>query len=187
MTIYCAYDSFPAISSVSMHSAGRILLLPCTGQIIQILETEYVTILGCQLPGILIRTTVSTTFCFSQHPLLLCTCSTFSKNAFTFPLMKYKTPSTATLDAGKSAALGDFIHTQCVKRYLVHDLEKISTNRGGVMRSITYCTTNFHPFTYCVLCHILYLQQFLYATSTLEPVYFKILLIYILLFHYLVK
>jgi hypothetical protein len=123
MTIYCASHLFPAISSVHMHSAGRILLLPCTGQMTQILETENVNILGCQLPGILITTTVSTTFYCSQYPLLLCTCSTFSNNGFTFPLMKHKTPSTATLGAENSEATCDFI-TQCVKRYLVRDLEK---------------------------------------------------------------
>jgi hypothetical protein len=88
------------------------------------LRHEHVNILGCQLPGILIATTVSTTFCFSQHLLLLCRCSTISKIAFTFPLMKHKTTSTVTLGAEKSAALDDFIHTQCVKQYLVHDLEK---------------------------------------------------------------
>jgi len=135
-----------------MYSAGRILLLPGTRQILQIHKTEYVNILGCQLPGILI-TTVSTIFCFSQHLLLLCTCSTFSKNAFTFPLMKHKTPSTATL-----GALSGFIHTQCVKQCLMHDLEKISTNRG--VMSITYCTTNSHLLKYCLLPHFISATDF---------------------------
>lgn len=123
MTIYHASHLFPAISSVYMHSAGRILLLPCTDQMMQILETEYVNILGCQLPVTLIST-VSTTFYCSQYPLMLCTCSTISNTAFTFPLMKHKTPSAATLGAEKSVATCYFIHTQCVKWYRLHDLEK---------------------------------------------------------------
>jgi len=131
--IYDNISCFPPVPchhSVYKHSAGRILLLPCTGQTIQILEAEYVNILWCQLPGTFITTTtVSTTFYFSQYPLLFCTCSTFSKNAFIFPLMKHKTPSAATLSAEKSAAMGDFI-THTVKWYLMHDLEKINTNRG---------------------------------------------------------
>lgn len=122
MTIYRASHLFPAISSVHMHSTGRILLLPSASQMIQILETEYVNILGCQLQGIMIITTVSSTFYFTQYPLLLCKCSRISNNAFTFLLMKHNTPSAATLGAQKSAATRYFIHTQCVcvcvKRYL---------------------------------------------------------------------
>jgi hypothetical protein len=73
--------------------------------------------------------------------------------------MKHKSPSTAKSGAEKPAATSDFItHKVCVTRYLLHDLGKISTNRG-VMRSTTYRTTNFHHLN-TALCHILYLQQF---------------------------